>query len=163
MVFNQCSSHFVNSIRWVFISSCQHFSQPMVLTTLFYHFFISYVAGAPQDGITLRVPSLTDPALRGSVSHSTSCRQAWGLAVRMPCAQTPPLVSWSPTTLSEPSSTPVHLHSRRAAITVRLTDLLGGVKEVTCTWEPSPAPVRCPVNSELHIDCSVSDRIPFLW
>ena len=60
------------------------------------------------------------------------------------CAQTPPLVSQSLTTLSEPSSTPVHLHSRRTAITVPLTDLLGGVKEVTCTWELSP--VLCPMS-----------------
>ena len=60
------------------------------------------------------------------------------------CAQTPPLVSRSPTTLSEPSSTPVHLHSRRTEITVPFTDLLGGVKEVTCTWEPSP--VLCPMS-----------------
>ena len=96
-------------------------------------------------------------------SHSQGQRLSFrqlqaDLGVRMPCAQTPPLVSLSPMTLREPSSNPPHLHSRRTAITVPLSDLLGGVKEVTYTWEPSPAPVRCSVNSEHHIDCSVSDR-----
>jgi len=87
------------------------------------------------------------------------CQLQAGLGVRMPCAQTTPLVSLSPTTLREPSSNnSPHLHSMRTAITVPLSDLLGGVKEVTCTWELSSAPVRCSVNSEHHINCSVSDR-----
>lgn len=50
----------------------------MVFKTLFWHFFIFYLAGAPQEGVTLRLPSLTDPTLRSSVSHSASGRQAWG-------------------------------------------------------------------------------------
>ena len=119
----------------------------------FLHFLSSR---SPPGGSHPEAP-LSDRS-RAQEQRLSFCQLQAGLGVTMPCAQTPPLVCLSPTTLREPSSTPAHLHGRRTAITAPLTDLLGGVKEVACTWEPSPAPVRCSVNSEHHIDCSISDR-----
>ena len=91
-------------------------------------------------------------------SHSQGQRLSFrqlqaGLGVKMPTPGVP-----DPHDPEGTLQQPPHLHSRRMAITVPLSDLLGGVKEVTCTWELSSAPVRCSVNSEHHINCSVSDR-----